>query len=200
MNNRNQKFGNYGSQGFSLVELMISLLITFMIAITAIAAFGSHSRTLYNQITYNQAAEDVSEAYALLSRLIQQAERSSISISGVTTEGNCTTDITIDLAVPAGFYVWPNSVAPYDKNWVRIALSDTGTFAHSITIANAVQGSLGSAAVTPFAGSDTARNTKITCLNLAQQNDGTYAFGVVGYARNYTAGDIAFEGVILPRN
>jgi len=201
MNYRNhEKFGGYGSRGFSLIELMISLLITFLISITAIAAFGSHSRTLYNQMTYNQAAEDVSEAYALLSRLIQQAERNTIDISGVTTVGGCTTDITIDLAVPAGFYVWPNSVSPYDKNWVRIALSGTGDFPNSITIANAVEGSLDSAVETPYAGSNTARNTKITCLNLAEQNDGTYAFGVVGYARNYTAGDIAFEGVILPRN
>jgi len=198
--NYSKKCGGYGSRGFSLIELMVSVLITFLISITAIAAFGSHSRTLYNQMTFNQAAEDVSEAYALLYRLIQQAERNSILISGVTTTGTCTSDITIDLAVPEGFSVWPNTVSPYTKNWIRIALSDTGTNAFSITIANAVQGGLSGATVTPFAGSNTAGNTKITCMNLAQQSDETYAFSIVGYARNYTAGDIAFEGVILPRN
>lgn len=188
------------SRGFTLVELLVAMIIGMFVSLAAVAAFSAHSRTVFNQMTYNQSAEDVSEAFALLSRLILQAERSNITISGVTTVGACTTDITIDLAVPAGFRVWPNLTAPYDKNWVRIVFSDSGANAHSITIANAVSGGLGAATAMPFAGSDTGNNTKITCMSLVEQSNETYTFSIAGYARNYASGDAAYEAVILPRN
>lgn len=188
--------------GFTLVELMIGMLIGLFVSLAAVAAFSAHSRTVFNQMTFNQAAEDVSEAYALLSRLIQQSENANITISGVTSAGNCTTDITIDLSVPAGFPVWPNLTPPdYADNWVRIELSSSGVNAHSITLTNASSsGGLAGATATPFAGSNTGNNTKITCLSLVQQAGGTYAFSITGYARNYDAGDTAYEGVIWPRN
>ncbi len=187
--------------GFTLVEVLVAMVIGMFVSLAAIAAFSAHSRSVFNQMTYSQAAEDVSEAYALLSRLIQQSENSSITISGVTTNNNCSTDITIDLSVPEGFPVWPNLSGPdYKENWVRIVLSATGTNAHSITIANAAEGGLAGATATPFAGSDSGNNTKITCLGLVKQADGTYAFSVAGYARNYSDGVTAYEGVILPRN
>jgi len=188
------------SRGFTMAGLMVAMVIGMFVSLAAIAAFSAHSRTVFNQMTYIQSAEDVSEAFALLSRLIQQAERSNIVISGVTTVGGCTSNITVDLAIPEGFPVWPNLSAPYDKNRVRIVLSDTGANAHGITIANAAPGGLGAATAMPFAGSNTGNNTKITCMSLVRQLDETYAFSIAGYARNYTSGDTAYEGVIYPRN
>ncbi len=186
--------------GFTMVELMVAIVIGMFVSLATVAAFSAHSRTVFNQMSYNQSAEDVSEAYALLSRLIQQAESTSITISGITTVAGCTTDITVDLAVPAGFAVWPNLTAPYTQNWVRIAFSTAGTNANTITIANAGAGGLGAATATPFAGSSSGNNTKITCMSLEKQLDNTYAFSLAGYARNYSEGDTAYEGVILPRN
>lgn len=192
-NRKNQK-------AYTLIELLVSLLIGIIVSFAAVLAFMSHSHAIYKQMTYNQAGEDVSEAYALLSRLLQQAEGDNITISGVSSTGNCTHAITIDISIPAGYPIWPNTVSPYDKNRVRIALSDVGDNPHSITIAKAVEDGLDTATVTPFAGSDSGENTKITCMSLVRQNDSTYAFSVAGYARNFDAGDIAYEGVVLPRN
>ncbi len=187
-------------RGFTLVEMMVSLLVGILISTATIAAYVSHGRTIYQQIGYSEAGEDVSEAYVLLSRLIRQAQRNTINISGVTTVGNCTSNITIDLAVPGGFPIWPNTQSPFDHNWIRLVLSDTGAHAHAITIAKAVEGGLGSAAAVPFAGSNSGNNTRITCLSLVKQADETYVFSVAGYARNFIDGDVTFEGVIMPRN
>ena len=188
------------NSGFSLVELMVALVVGVLVSLTAVVAFMSHSRAMFNQLSYNHAAEEVSEAYALLSRLIQQAERDSITISGVKSEGNCTTDIQVDLAVPAGFPVWPNLASPYDKNWVRLSMSTTGDNAHSILVSNAAEGGLGDATAMPFAGSNQGNNTRITCMSLVKQNDDTFAFSLTGYARAFNEGDVSFEGVVLPRN
>ena len=198
--NYRSKLSLKNNRGFTVVELLVGMVIGLFVSLAAIGAFSAHSRTVFNQMTYNQAAEDVSEAYALLSRLIQQSEGSNITISGATTVGDCTTDITIDLSVPTGFPVWPNMTVPYTDNWVRIALARSGTNAYGITIANAAAGGLGAATAIPFAGSASGNNTKITCLGLAARGDGTYAFSVSGYSRNYTAGETAYQGVILPRN
>ncbi len=187
-------------KAYTLIELMVSMIIGLIVSFAAVAGFVSHGQAIYDQMSYNQASEDVSEAFALLSRLLQQAEGNSITISGVSTTGNCTDAITIDMALPEGYPIWPNTVSPYNKNQVRLALSNTGTNAHSVTIAKSASGGLGTAPPKPFAGSDTGENTRITCMSLVRQNDTTYAFSLTGYARNFEAGDIAFEGAILPRN
>ena len=77
-------FQSYHS-GFSLVELMIALVVGLLISAIAISSFLGHARVLYQQLSYNQATEDVSETFAVLSRLVMQAQRSTVSVTSSAT-------------------------------------------------------------------------------------------------------------------
>ncbi len=194
--------------GFSLIELMIGMLIGVLVSVAAISAFVSHSRTVFHQMSYNQASEDISEAYAVLSRLIMQAERDTIEV----TESSTATSIVF--ALPEGFSVWPNANQKKDdpgftRNWVRIAWTNTGDQANKITIANAVEGGLGSAQIFDFAGAGADNSTRITGMSL--EDDGeeitTYLFNISGksFARDQVDGTDSAKGIvvggrILPRN
>ncbi len=201
-------FQSYHS-GFSLVELMIALVVGLLISAIAISSFLGHARVLYQQLSYNQATEDVSETFAVLSRLVMQAQRSTVSVTSSATA------TTIDLALPELYMVWPNiddtTASPYDKNWVRIAWTNTGSNANQITIANSSSsGGLGTASVTTFAGAAAGNNTRFTGMTLAEDNStdpSTYVFSLSGkaWARDMVDGDdtakgVTIEGRILPRN
>ena len=189
--------------GFTLIELMIGMLVGLLVSAAAVSAFVGHSRTVYQQMGYNQASGDVSEAYAVLSRLIMQAERDTIT---VTTSSTAT---TIVFALPEGFAIWPNTTTPYDKNWVRIAWTSTGNLASQITITNAVDGALNSASAKVFAGAGNGNATRITGMSLVEDDSediSTYLFNISG--KSYTpvqvadssSAGIVVGGRILPRN
>jgi prepilin-type N-terminal cleavage/methylation domain-containing protein len=202
----------YRVSGFSLVELMIALAVGLLISAAAISAFLGHTGAVYQQMGYNQASEDVGEAYAVLSRLITQAHQDTLDVA--TTEvDDVITSTTIDLELPEGFSVWPNTTAPYSNNWVRIAWASTGDGAGTITIASASDsGDLAAAPSETLAGSaDTARfnTTRITSLILESDEllPEMYIFSISGksFARDRVDGDddskgVSIEGRILPRN
>lgn len=198
------------NKGFTLVELMVGMVIGLLVSAAAVSAFLAHTRTVYQQVGYNQAAEDINEAYAVLYRLLLQAQRSSIAISTTQSGGN-PASTTIDLALPAGFPVWPNQTSPWTSNWVRIAWSKSGGNAEQITIKKALNaGGLAGASATILTGGSSGNNTRITRMSLDEDEStspSTYMFAISGksYARDAVDGsdtDIGatVEGRILPRN
>lgn len=195
------------ARGFTLVELLIGLVIGLLVSAAALAAFLAHSRTVYEQVGFNQSTEDINEAYAILSRLIIQSQRDSIAINR-TVSGGVVTDITIDLALPEGFSVWPNQTAPFDDNWVRIAWDDES---NEISVVNAAtEGGLADEAATVFAGGNEGNVTRITHLDLVEDEStapSSYLFAISGKAwsrfeMDQEDGDngSTIEGRILPRN
>lgn len=201
---------NRPARGFTLVELMVGMVIGLLVSAAAVAAFIAHTRTVYQQVGYNQAAEDINEAYAVLYRLLLQAERESIDISTTESGGELTTT-TVVLALPADFPIWPNQTSPYDKNWVRIDWNKSGGNAEQITIRNAAtEGGLAGAAATVLTGGSSDNNTRITQMSLDEDEStapSTYLFAISGksYARDQVDGTdpeigATVEGRILPRN
>jgi prepilin-type N-terminal cleavage/methylation domain-containing protein len=190
------------NQGFSLVEMMVSITISSMLSVAIVSSFSTQSALFLSHTKRLQATEDGREAFEVITRLLQQAHQNSITI----TE-NTSSDIQIDFTLPSGYPIWPNTVSPYDKNAVRIhwngdASTTTGT-ANQITIANASNlTNLGSSTATPLAGSAGHSNTGISQLALASLGGGAYykldlssKVGINSYAiRN------SFTSLILPRN
>ncbi len=198
--------------GFTLIELMIGLLIGLLISIAAVSAFLSHGRAVYQQMSYNQASTDVSEAYAVLSRLVLQARNCDAGVEAITvTTAADKTSTSIDLMLPAGFPVWPNTTAPYNDNWVRVAWASNGANSGQITVTNTDTAlGLSTEPAVVFAGANSGNTTRFTGLYL--DLDGactnplppTYRFSVSGksyaQANNTDFDGITMQGRVWPRN
>ncbi len=186
-------------RGFTLVELMVSITLASILSLAVIAAYSNQAATFINQGRSNQAAEDGREAFTVINRLLRQAIRSTITINQTATQ------TTIDFTLPAGFPVWPNTTAPYDRNAVRILWSSTGANSDQIRIASATSlGALGAAPLVTLVGSNSGFNTRIIGLTLATVAPAGLQLTLTSRSGatppGQTATGTSFEGIIIPRN
>lgn len=187
------------TKGFTLIELMIGLAVSSIIAIGVMKAYIGQSKVIVQQTRTTQATEDGREAFTLISRLLKQSVSSTITID--QPDANNT---TIDFTIPEGYAIWPNEVAPYTNNAVRLSWSDEGGDAHKIflSIAGSIA-DLGAAVATPFAGDTATGNTQISSLTLNDNGDGSYLFTLAAEVENGSSStplSASFESLILPRN
>ncbi len=186
-------------RGFTLIELMVSVTLASLLSLAVIAAYSSQAATFLNQGRSSQATEDGREAFIVINRLLRQAIRSTMTTTQTATQ------TTIDFTLPAGFPVWPNTTAPYDRNAVRISWSSTGANANQIRIASATSlGALGAAPLTTLVGSNTGFNTRITQLSLTSVAPAGLRLSLTSRSGATPPGQTAtgtrFEGIIIPRN
>lgn len=192
------------SQGFTLVEMMVSITISSLLSVAIVSSFSTQSVLFLSHSKRMQATEDGREVFEVITRLLQQAHQNSIVITQ-----NTSSDIQIDFTLPSGYPIWPNTISPYDKNAVRIrwtggAVTSANTKTiNQITVANASDiGSLNSSTAMPLAGSADHLNTRISQLALATLGGGTYykldLSSEVG--RDKFAIKNTFSGLVLPRN
>jgi len=187
------------NQGFTLVEVMISITVASMLSLAVVSAYSTQAGTYMSQGRNSQSVEDGREIYMMLNRLFRQAENSSISITQNATS------TTVDFTVPSGFSIWPNTTAPYALNAIRVAWSSTGANANQVMISSAnALGGLGAAPSVALAGSNTGRNTRVIGLTMTALAPAGYTLAVTTRAGATPAGmtttGTTFDGLVLPRN
>lgn len=186
-------------QGFTLVEVMVSVTVASILSLAVVSAYSTQAGTYMTQGRSSQAVEDGREVYMVLNHLLRQAESSSI----VVTQNAGST--VIDFTVPSGYSIWPNTTAPYDRNAIRIAWSDSGANANQIMVSSATSvGGLGAAAATALAGSNSGSNTRVIGLTMTALAPAGYTLTVTTRAGvtppGQTATGTTFDGLVLPRN
>ncbi len=186
-------------RGFTLIELMISVTLASLLSIAVVTAYSNQAATFVSQGRRNQATEDGRDAFMVLSGLLRQAITSSLTINQTANR------TTIDFQIPAGFPIWPNTTAPYDRNAVRILWENTGATADQIRIATATSpGGLAAAPLVTLVGSTAGSNTRITELSLTPLAPAGYLLALGSRSGATPAGQTTtgtrFEGVIIPRN
>lgn len=168
--------------GFSLVELMISVLISMGISIAAITLFVNESKLMYQSARKEQTSQDALAAFDVIADLVTQSEMclyscattQTISItypSGVSNPNAAGTlattndSINIDFTVPSGFMVWPNATAPYTNNAVRIKWDEQSG---KVSVSAGASTSDADSARTPvvIAGATGSMNYRVTNLDL----------------------------------
>ncbi|MBN4079140.1 prepilin-type N-terminal cleavage/methylation domain-containing protein [Beggiatoa alba] len=149
------------TQGFTLVEMMVSIVIASLLSIAVINTFASQSSMFIAQSQRNQMANDGRDAYEVISRLLRQAQLNSIvTVSAGTT-------FTIDFTIPTGFSVWPNTTAPFTNNAIRLQWDSAGANPSQVRIANTTSiAGLGGAGLRTLVGDTTGSNTQTTNLIL----------------------------------
>lgn len=136
--------------GFSMIELMVGITIASLLTIAVISVFVNLSGTFSRQTSRNAAAADAWEAYAVVSRLLEHAEISSIQVSygaGSFNEGMPPApgtppielagndEIQITFRTPSGMNVWPNNQGPaFNRNQMTLTWQNHGTDKYEIKL------------------------------------------------------------------
>lgn len=175
----------FKSRGAGLIELMISVTLASLLFAAAATVFLQQNRHISRETAREIAVQECNSAFDKIGRLLRLAQAGDVEVEYGKGQSNdepeiANDSIQITFAIPPNFPVWPNDVAPFDRNWIRIAWSNSGaTNAYGITIANATsRAGLASAPAMAFAGDNANdHNARISNLDfdrqdLAQPNQG----------------------------
>ncbi len=124
--------------GMSLVELMVSVTISMILSIAAISLYAAQMRTFGTTDKREHTEQEVRNTANHIGNLLRQAiictspqctpvTPLAISYFGGGRNGNVLRTIgksvQLDFYLPAGYPVWPNDVAPYNNNAIRLSWS-----------------------------------------------------------------------------
>ncbi len=181
-------------QGFTLIEMMISIVVASLLSIAVINTFTSQSSMYTVQSQRNRMANDGRDAYEILSRLLRQAQIGSIVTA---TTG---TTVTIDFTIPTGYAIWPNNTGTFANNAIRLQWDSAGSNPNEIRYANAANiAALGAATLTTLIGNTTGSNTQITGLAFVQNASNDYLLTLRARAGG-NGPSATFQGAVMPRN
>ncbi|MDQ7072385.1 MAG: prepilin-type N-terminal cleavage/methylation domain-containing protein [Gammaproteobacteria bacterium] len=184
--------------GYTLIELLIALLISSIVVIAFVSSFATQLSTVATQAKRTQIEEDGREVFSILMRLLRTANSSSITI---TQNAN---DLLVDFTIPSGFNIWPNTVAPFTNNAVRISWANNGNNANQIRLSNAPQLNLLNVAPTlTLAGIANPDDPQITAMTMNSQGDGSYTLTMTistGTGAGSNTASRIFTERFFPRN
>ena len=182
--------------GFTLAEMMVSLVIASIITLILISSYTSQASIFTFQSWRSKSVEEGRSVFLLLHQLIRHAEKDSFSI--VENE----TETTIDFSLPEGQVIWPNLNPPYSDRYIRIQWKKHHNDYHTLSIANHDhQEELKAVNLTPLIGYPAIDNTDIKQFSLIPTTRGfilSLASGI-GQSETYHS-KIGFEAHVTPRN
>lgn len=159
--------------GLTLIELMVGLVVTLLLAVGALSFMSAQSRLFVQQAGREQIQQDTRVAYDRLSRVLVQAVGSTMSItdsaSAATSSGMLapasSRTVTLDMQVPVGFPIWPNDSGSFSNNAIRVSWSNTGSDAYVLKVGADVPGGSFSS-MTAIAGDNAGVNPRIINFEL----------------------------------
>lgn len=168
-----------GQSGYTLIELMVSLLLAMLISIAAMYLFGGQMHSFYQHARKQQTSGEVQSAFEAITTLLRQAEMclscnpaQQIAITypaGLANPNQATTPylagdaIDLDFTVPAGYAIWPNNNAPYANNTIHLSWSQANG---TVKLGNGPDAATATAAAIDIAGSNGNLNTRIVNLDV----------------------------------
>ena len=189
------------SLGMILVEMMASVAVASILSIAVVSTFSTNSTVILSHNLKTKSNEEGKEAFDMISRLLRQANTSSIKIRKT---GNKT---TLDFTLPEGYPIWPNNVAPYTDNAIRIQWLNHTSKNHPnelrIGKARRLSG-LNTAVLETLEGHSANMGTRITDFQLQKLANGKYYQLVlasqVKLSGKLSPSETIFKGYVLPRN
>lgn len=167
--------------GFTLIEALVATLLASVMSISVISIYVNQTNSINTESQRDANTLESNRAFDIVTRLLRQAEQSSIeltytspSLNGVTLE-KTNDDIQIDFQLPAGFNVWPNNIAPFANNFVRILWENSSIDnKHLIRVRNAPDlANLANAEDLIIAGNNSGEEARIINLDVWPMIDQT---------------------------
>ncbi len=138
------------SCGVGMVEILIGITISSLLTIAVVTVYLSQNVMFNQQSSRNQAASNAWDVYALVTGLVRHSQVDSFDINygsgGRNPDGPeniellgpsdevVNDEITVTFSLPVGMKVWPNDVAPFDKNVVRLTWKSFGDDRYKIQV------------------------------------------------------------------
>lgn len=138
-------------QGVGMIEILVGIVISSLLTIAVITVYMSQNVMFKQQSSRNFAAADTWDVYSLVAGIMRHAQINGFDIDYGVGELNSddpfeielldddfavqNDEITINFSVPTGMSIWPNDVAPFDRNIMRMTWRNNGTDSFRIEIA-----------------------------------------------------------------
>jgi len=168
--------------GHTISELMVAIALALTLSTAALTIYMGQTTLISSETQRNQATSEAHTAFATLSRILRQAEADSINIvyrNNATPNADDAPEIAndtiqIDFMLPTDYAIWPNDIAPYHNNAIRITwsndINDTAPYTIQIASATTII-ELATASSRAIAGSNTADNARIINLDMWPLSD-----------------------------
>ena len=160
--------------GFTLVELMVATTLATLMSFGVLAIYVNQSVNISTETKRDTTSQEAQRAFDIISRLLRQAQQSSINITydtgQIVTAGDppetINDAITIDFTLPPNQDIWPNvrnAANPVNNNAVRLRWHNNGgDYSHQIQISNTTSvGALDAAPISVLAGDDDNSQSRI---------------------------------------
>lgn len=165
--------------GLSLIELMIAVTIAMVMSIGVLLIYAGQVRTFSQTARKAQTTQEAQSAFEVIAGLVRQAEMCLTCITqqtmGITLPGGVANpagtlqvagdSAQIDFTVPSGYYIWPNTTAPYTSNAIRIEWS-AATNVVQVSAGTSVADTAAMRTPIAIAGASGNLNTKIVNLDI----------------------------------
>ncbi len=217
-------------RGFTITEFMITLVVASLLSIGIVSAFTSQSMMYIGQVKHDQATQGSRDSFDALYRLIQQAIRTSVTVSNFgpgcivnasqanNPEEIASDSIEIKLTLPAGVSIWPNvdAATSFIDTAVRIQWTTTGSNNNVIRVSSGPNFANPNQTI-DLIGSTDSRFNQIANLDLVPLDASGAAISncsaqeITGYnlvVTNKRAGAgannkvalVTYQGILMPRN
>ena len=164
-------------KGFSFIELMVATAIAAFMSFTVLSVYINQTTHLTHETQRDSAMQEANRTFDLISRLLRQADKTSIDISypnALLANNEVTPEIvndaiSVDFSLPSGFNIWPNDEAPYEKNNIRLKWDNknNGDNPYVIQIAKATSSTgLSNLDLKDFAGDNSGDQARIVNLDI----------------------------------
>lgn len=180
------------NNGFTLTELMVSLVVGSLVSLAAVTAFSTQSALVSQQTLRMQAAADGQEAYEILSGVLRHS-------GGLVCDVDNATERRFDVALPANMRIWPNTADPFPNNFVRLRWDKTNNQI-GFTAAPSLDCNDGTIATTPLLGSTNGYDTRISDFDITDNLDGSLRLELKVQAGTIATTSTLYSNILLPRN
>lgn len=164
-------------KGYSLVELMIATTLATLMSLGVVSIFVNQTGTISTETQRDMALQVANQSFDVVSRLLRQADKSSIRInypsgSGLNDDNSPEIEndaISVDFLIPSGFNIWPNDTPPYINNAIRLSWTNSSSSDSALTLQMAKAETLDGLAGRPLqtiAGSNTDDQARIINLDV----------------------------------
>ena len=172
-------------QGVGMIEILVGIVISSLLTIAVITVYMSQNLMFKQQSSRNYAAADTWDVYGLISGILRHAQINSFNINYGATGGLNPDDpveielldddlsvkndeITVLFSVPTGMNIWPNDVAPFNRNVMRMTWTNNGADSYRIEIATDDGGGFSDPII--LAGGNQGGNTRIINFDVWPMN------------------------------